>query len=70
MPKRRVRQRRQRGGFLNRYDIVYAERDTINSTLNNFKIIVPGFIENVRIKIDKDNEKKNCANNKSGRKRS
>ena len=70
MPKRRARQRRQRGGFLNRQYIVYAERDTINTALNNFKIITPGFIENAGIKIDKDTEKKNCADNKLGRKRS
>ena len=28
--KRIVRQKRQKGGFLNRYDIAYAGRDTIN----------------------------------------
>lgn len=49
---------------------MYAERDTINTALNNFKIITPGFIENAGIKIDKDTEKKNCADNKLGRKRS
>ena len=43
------RQRRQqRGGFLNRYDFVYAGRDTVNQVGE----IAPGLIKNTSAEIN------------------
>ena len=43
------RQRQQqRGGFLNRYDFVYAGRDTVNEVGE----IVPGLIKNTSAEIN------------------
>ena len=43
----------------------YAGRDTINTSLNTFKRIDPGLVENAGNKIDKVT-KKNSSNNESG----
>ena len=45
--------RRQRGGFLNRYDFAYASQDTINTGITTFKQMAPALIENAGNKIDK-----------------
>ena len=58
MPERKVRKRRQRGGFLNRYNLASAGQDTINTSLKSFKRIVPGYIENAGNKIDKVTKKR------------
>ena len=49
--KRRVvsrKQKRQTGGFLNRYDFAYAGRDTVNQAGK----VAPGVIKNARNEIN------------------
>ena len=58
MSKRRVRKRRLRADFLNRYVFASAGLDTINTGSNTFKRIAPGFIENLENKTDKVTEKR------------
>ena len=45
--KTKTPQRRQHGGFLNRYDFLYAGRDTKNTGLSTLRRITPGLTENV-----------------------
>ena len=35
--RRKVRKKKQKGSFLNRYDFAYAVRDTIDTGLTTFK---------------------------------
>ena len=58
MLKRKIRIRRQRGGFLNGYDFAYAGWDTLSTGLNTFKRIAPGLTKNGGNKIDKVNEER------------
>ena len=41
----RYRPRKQRGGFLSRYDFAYAGRDTVNQAAYHAKKIAPGLID-------------------------
>ena len=50
--------RRQRDGFLNRYDFAYASGDTINTGINTIKQMAPAMIEIAGNKIDKVTEKR------------
>ena len=43
------KRRRQRGGFVNRYDFAYAGRDTVNQVGK----IAPGIIKQATCQIDK-----------------
>ena len=40
--------KKQRGGFLNRYDFVYAGRDTVNQAVK----VAPGVMKNASNKIN------------------
>ena len=43
-----VEKRKQRGGFLNRYDFAYAGRDTVNQAVK----VAPGVMKNAGNKIN------------------
>ena len=45
--KKRKR-RRQKGGFLNRYDFAYAGRDVVNQTFKNLDKTAPALIQNLK----------------------
>ena len=45
--------RRQRGGFLNRYDFAYAGRDTANQAAKKFNSLAPGPIKQESSKVDR-----------------
>ena len=45
--------RRQRGGFLNRYDFAYAGRDTANEAAKKFNSLAPGLIKQESSKVDR-----------------
>ena len=47
------RKRKQKWGWLNRYDFAYADRDTVNIGLIKLKRIAPGFIQNAKNQVDK-----------------
>ena len=49
---RRRTKRQQTGGFLNRYDIAYAGRDTINQAFKNLKTTAPKLISQTSKKVD------------------
>ena len=46
--KRKVRRKRQTGGFLNRYDFAYARRDVVNQVAK----VAPGVIKGATKEID------------------
>ena len=46
--KRKVRRKRQTGGFLNRYDFAYAGRDVVNQAAK----VTPGVIKGATKEID------------------
>ena len=46
--KKRKRSRRQKSGFLNRYDFPHAGRDTINQTFKNLDKSAPALIQNLK----------------------
>ena len=46
--RRKCRKRTQSGGFLNRYDFTYADRDTVNQIGK----IAPGLIENANSEVN------------------
>ena len=46
-PHRNYQKRTQKGGFLNRYDFAYADRDTVNQVGK----IAPGLIKNASNEI-------------------
>ena len=47
-PHRNYQKRTQKGGFLNRYDFAYADRDTVNQVGK----IAPGLIKNASNEIN------------------
>ena len=44
--------RKQKGGFLNRYNFVYAVRDTASTVISQLNRIAPGLIRKTSIEID------------------
>ena len=42
--KQRRNKRQQHGGFLNRYDFVYAGRDTVNQAMKGLDTLAPKLI--------------------------
>ena len=44
--------RKQRGGFLSRYDFAYAGRDTVNQAAKHVKTIAPGLINQTFNRVD------------------
>ena len=42
--KQRRGRRKQRGGFLNRYDFAYARRDTVNQAMKGLDTLAPKLI--------------------------
>ena len=54
MPKKvRRRQRKQTGGWLNRYDFAYAGRDTVNSTVKHLDYRASIILKKVSGEADK-----------------
>ena len=53
MPRDSTSKKRQRGGFLNRYDFVYAGRGTINQAFKNLNSSAPGLIQNLSGELNK-----------------
>ena len=51
--KRRVRRKKQKGGFLYRYDFAYAGRDTINQAFKNLDKTAPLLIHNLSAELNK-----------------
>ena len=44
--------RKQKGGFLNRYEFTYADRDTANIPIRQLDRIAPGFVKKTGCMID------------------
>ena len=51
--KQRCGRRKQRGGFLNRYDFAYAGRDTINQAIKGLDTLAPKLINQASKEADK-----------------
>ena len=51
--RRRVRRKKQKGGFLNRYDFAYAGRDTVNQAFKNLGKSAPPLIEKLSGEVNK-----------------
>ena len=51
--RRRTWQKRQKGGFLKKYDFAYAGRDTINQAFKNLKKSAPPLINNLSAELNK-----------------
>ena len=51
--KQRRGRRKQRGGFLNRYDFVYAGQDTANQAMKGLDMLAPKVIGQALKEIDK-----------------
>ena len=49
----KYRRKRQRGGFLNRYDFAYAGRDTVNQTSKQLNVLAPKLLEQLTTGLDK-----------------
>ena len=49
----RYRRKRQRGGFLNRYDFAYAGRDTVNQTSKHLNVLAPMLLDQLTAGLDK-----------------
>ena len=45
--------KKQRGGFINRYDFAYARRDTVNQAMKGLDTLAPKVIGQVLKEIDK-----------------
>ena len=54
--KQRCDRRKQRGGFLNRYDFAYAGRDTVHQAMKGLDTLAPKVIDQASKKIDKITE--------------
>ena len=54
--KQRCDRRKQRGGFLNRYDFAYAGRDAVNQSMKGLDTLAPKVINQASKKIDKITE--------------
>ena len=50
--------KRQRGGFLNRYDFAYAGRDTVNQASKQLNTLAPKLLEQLTTGLDKVSEKR------------
>ena len=50
---KRVKKRKQKVGFLNRYDFAYAGKDTINQAFKNLNNTAPGLINNLSNGLNK-----------------
>lgn len=55
--KKNVRKKKQKCGFLGRYDLAYARWDSANTGLNTFKRMTPHLIRNASNKLDKAAER-------------
>ena len=51
--RQRRGRRKQRGGFLNRYDFAYAGRDTVNQAMKGLDTLAPKLINQASKEIDK-----------------
>ena len=51
--RRRVRRKKQKGGFLNRYEFAYAGRDTINQAFKNIDKSAPPLTNNLSAELNK-----------------
>ena len=51
--RRRVRRRRQKDSFLNRYDFAYAGRDVMNQAFKNLEKSAPPLINNLSAELNK-----------------
>ena len=51
--KKKRGRRKQRGGFLNRYDFAYAGRDTVNQAMKGLDALAPKVIGQASKAIDK-----------------
>ena len=49
----KYRRKRQRGGFLNRYDFAYAGRDTVNQASKQLSVLAPKLLEQLTTGLDK-----------------
>ena len=54
--KKKCGRRKQRGGFLNKYDFVYAGRDTVNQAMKGLDALAPKVIGQASKEIDKITE--------------
>ena len=45
--RNKAKKGRQKGGFLNRYNFVYAERETINQAFKNLNASAPNLVKNL-----------------------
>ena len=54
----KYRRKRQRGGFLNRYDFAYAGRDTVNQASKQLNALAPKLLEQFTTGLDKVSEKR------------
>ena len=52
MAKRRKKRRKQKGGWLSRYDFAYAGRDSVNQAAHHLKKIAPGLIKQSTKELD------------------
>ena len=50
--KKRIRRKKQKGGFLNRYDLAYAGRDTINQVFKNLDKSAPPLVQNLSAELN------------------
>ena len=50
--KYKRRKRRQRGGFLSRYDFAYAGRDMVNTAMKNLNAMKPKIIKHTTNQVD------------------
>ena len=53
MAKSRRKKRKQKGGWLSRYDFAYAGRDSVNQAAHHVKQIVPSLIKKSFDRVDK-----------------
>ena len=51
--KKRIRRKKQKGEFLNRYDFAYAGRDTIKQAFQNLDKTAPPLIQNLSAELNK-----------------
>ena len=49
----KYRRKRQRGGFLNRYDFAYAGRDTVNQASKQLNVLAPKLLDQLTAGLDK-----------------
>ena len=51
--KKRIRRKKQRGFFFNRFDFAYAGRDAINQAFKNLDKSAPRLIQNLSTEVNK-----------------